>query len=76
MALDIKWIIPNQLLEVKETLIGWNDTSVKIVHYNLVAKTSQVLGSKVYPMTDSSMEWVQKYYVPKANEKLSSTNSK
>ena len=71
MALDIKWIIPNQLLEVKETIIGWHDTSVKIVHHDLVAKTSQVLGSKVYPMSERDMEWVQKYYVPKANEKLS-----
>ena len=71
MALDIKWIIPNQLLEVKETIIGWLDTQVKIVHYDLVAKTHQVLGSKVYPMSDRDMEWVQKYYVPKANEKLS-----
>lgn len=76
MALDIKWIIPNQLLEVKETLIGWHDTKVQVVHYDLVAKTSQVIGSKVYPMTDRVMEWVQKYYVPKANEKLSNVSSK
>ena len=52
MALDIKWIIPNQLLEVKETIIGWNDTKVPISHYDLVAKTKQVIGSKVYPMSE------------------------
>lgn len=76
MALDIKWIIPNKLLEVKETIMGWHDAQVKIIHYDLVTKTHQVLGSSVYPMTDRDIEWVQKYYVPKANEKSSSVNSK
>ena len=76
MALDIKWIIPNQLLEVKETIIGWHDTQITYSQYDLVAKTKQVIGSRVYPMSDRDMKWVQKYYVPKANEKLSNVSSK
>lgn len=53
------------LIKVVETLPGWNKTDVKTVLYDLENKKSKVNNDPWYDMTQSSIDWVNKYYLPK-----------
>ena len=59
----------NGYISVKETICDWFDTGVKVVLYDIQNKRSKVNDCPWYPMTDSSVDWVDKYYIPKLENK-------
>lgn len=59
----------NGYIRVEETLCGWLDSHVKVVLYDMENKRSKVNNNSWYPMTDSSVDWVKKYYIPKLENK-------
>lgn len=67
MTLDYK--LTGDVLEVTETLIGWNSTKVTFWYYDIKnwLKSSHGKANEVptRPMDQGSIDWVQKYYLPK-----------
>lgn len=55
-------------VKVTEKLITWNKTEIKTVLYDMENKRSKVNNDPWYNMTESSINWVNKYYVPKLKE--------
>ena len=56
------------LIKVVETTHCWNETKTNIVLYNLSEKTSKINNDPWYEMTDSAIQWVMKYYLPKVEQ--------
>ena len=67
MALELK--LEGNVLEVKETLMGWTDTRVSYWYYdvkNWLKSLNGRLGDKcVLPMNSGDRAWVETYYLPK-----------
>lgn len=59
----------NGYIRVKETLCDWFDTSVKIVLCDIKNKRYKVNNDPWYPMKDDYFEHVNKYYIPKLENK-------
>lgn len=55
----------NGYIRVKETLYGWFDSNVKVIFYDMKNKRCKLNNDPWYPMTDSCVDWVNKYYIPK-----------
>lgn len=55
----------NGYIRVNETLYGWFDNNVKVILYDMKNKRSKVNNDPWYPMTNISVDWVNKYYIPK-----------
>lgn len=53
------------ILQVTEKTMGWTSTDIKIVEYNIKTWESRVEPDNFRAMTQSSIDWVNKYYVPK-----------
>ena len=54
-------------IKVVETFITFTDTTVKTVLYDMENKRSKVNDCPWYDMTQGSIDWVNKYYIPKLN---------
>ena len=52
-------------IKVVEKLMSFTDTKVSTVLYDLENKKSKVNNDPWYPMTQSAIDWVNKYYLPK-----------
>jgi hypothetical protein len=66
MALTYK--LTGDVLEVTETLIGWNSTKVTFWYYdvaNWLVSNGRPNEAPTRPMTPDAIAWVQKYYIPK-----------
>lgn len=55
----------NEYINVIETINGWNESIRNIVLYDLKNKRHKINNDPWYPMTQSDIDWVNKYYVPK-----------
>lgn len=56
------------LIKVVETINSWHNTKKNVVLYNLSEKTSKVNNDPWYKMTDTAVQWVEKYYLPKVEQ--------
>ena len=56
------------IIKVVEILPSFTDTSVKTVLYDMENKKKKVADDPWYPMTQSDIDWVIKYYLPKVNQ--------
>lgn len=56
------------LIKVVETIHSWRETQTNVVLYNLSEKTSKINNSPWYKMTDTAIEWVMEYYLPKVEQ--------
>lgn len=67
--MSLAYKLTGDVLEVTETLIGWNDTKVTFWYYDVAnwVKSSHGKANEVptRPMSQGSIDWVKKYYLPK-----------
>jgi hypothetical protein len=56
------------LIKVVETTHSWHETKTNVVLYNLSEKRSKINNDPWYEMTDTAIEWVMKYYLPKVEQ--------
>lgn len=67
MALEFK--LSGDILEVKETIIGWFDAETRYWYYDIKNWMRSITGKKNAPLvqhcTDEAIAWVRKYYLPK-----------
>ena len=59
------------IIEVKETLLSWSETTIRYWYYNLKTCMKSATGKKDallnFPMDQGSIDWVKKYYLPRAS---------
>lgn len=53
------------IIKVVERLVDFN---VRIIQYDMENKKKKVDDDPWYPMTQSDIDWVTKYYLPKVNQ--------
>lgn len=53
------------IIKVVERLVDFN---VRIIQYDMENKKKKVADDPWYPMTQSDIDWVIKYYLPKVNQ--------
>ena len=57
------------VIEVKQTIMSFNDTFVEYWYYNVKTWLSSVHGKKgdklIHPICQGSIDWVKKHYLPK-----------
>lgn len=68
MALEISRD-ENGYIKVIERIFSWTGTEIKVVLYDMENNRSKVNNDPWYDMTQGSIDWVNKYYIPKLNEK-------
>ena len=65
----LEFKISGDILEVKETIIGFTISSYSYWYYNIKEWTCSLNGYKneqpSKPMTTEGIEWVRKHYLPK-----------
>ena len=61
----LKYKLIGDILQVTEKIMGWTSTDIKIVEYNIKTWESRVQPDNFRAMTQSSINWVNKYYLPK-----------
>lgn len=57
--------LKGDILEVTETMIGFVNTRVSKVQYDIKKWESRVNNDPFRPMTESAKDWVQLHYFPK-----------
>lgn len=64
------WIKKGELLEVVETQYSWTETKRTFWYYDTVNNLKSITGKQnevpSVLMNDSQIEWMRKYYIPKA----------
>lgn len=53
------------IIKVVERLVDFN---IRIIQYDMENKKKKVDDDPWYPMTQSDIDWVTKYYLPKVNQ--------
>ena len=61
----LEYKLTGNILQVTEKIMGFTSTDVKIVEYNIKKWESRVQPDNFRAMTQSSIDWVKKYYLPK-----------
>lgn len=56
------------LIKVVETVHFCNETQRNVILYNLSERTSKVNNGPWYEMSDTAVQWVMKYYLPKVEQ--------
>lgn len=56
------------IIKVVETLPSWTRTDVRTILYDMENKKKKVADDPWYPMTQSDIDWVTKYYLPKVEQ--------
>lgn len=67
MALDLT--LNGDILEVKETLMGWTDTRISYWYYDIKKWLKSLNGrhgdKAILPMLDGDIAWVRNHYLPR-----------
>lgn len=58
----------DNIIKVVETLVSWNDAKINTTLYDLKNKKKKHNNEVWREMNTSDLDWVNKYYVPKAKE--------
>lgn len=53
------------ILEVEELILTFTETKKNIVQYNIRNWEARVNNEPFQPMTEGSIQWVKKHYLPK-----------
>lgn len=65
----LQYNLKNNVLEVIETIHGWKETKVSHWYYDIESWKVSSHGKQGdipdRPMTQNSIDWVKKYYLPK-----------
>ena len=61
----LEYKLIGDILQVTEKIMGFTSTDIKIVEYNIKTWESRVQPDNFRAMTQSSIDWVKKYYLPK-----------
>lgn len=56
------------IIKVVETLCSWHHTNVTTILYDMENKKKKGGNDPWYPMTQSDIDWVTKYYLPKVEQ--------
>ena len=57
----------NNIIKVVEKIPTWTTTEIRVILYDMENKQKKVCNDPWYKMTESDIEWVEKYYLPKVS---------
>lgn len=56
------------LIKIVETIRSRHETKTNVVLYNLSEKTSKINNNPWHEITDTTVQWIMEYYLPKVEQ--------